>query len=295
MTETLDRFASNPLGHLIFKTVQPFVRAVRHFAHPDIPNHHMITRVSCDGRQTHLRHRRWCEDDSEAIRQCFESRQYDMPSGEQRAKIDQIYDRIISSGRKPLIIDCGANIGASVAWFALRYPQAHIVAVEPAPENFALLQLNSATFDIDLKQAGISAEDGRAYLRGGAGYMGYRISHDDCGIPVDTVSIGALVASKPASQYVPFLLKIDIEGAEKTVFAGDWTAINRFPLIIMEPHDWLFPGQHCSRDFFRFHVETGREFCMHHENIGSIAYRDDLEDPASAETMAMGHAQISGI
>jgi hypothetical protein len=90
------------------------------------------------------------------------------------------------------------------------------------------------------------------------------------------VSLRTLLASKPQSQYAPFLLKIDIEGAEKTLFCGDSSTFNQFPLIIFEPHDWIFPGQLTSQEFFRFHVAAGREFCMNHENIASITRHSSL-------------------
>src|SRR4051794_1732111 len=34
-----------------------------------------------------------------------------------------------------LIIDCGANVGYSSAFFLSRFPKSHLVAVEPDPEN----------------------------------------------------------------------------------------------------------------------------------------------------------------
>jgi hypothetical protein len=55
------------------------------------------------------------------------------------------------------------------------------------------------------------------------------------------------------------------------LFRGNWEELNRFPLIIMEPHDWMQPGENISRDFFRFHVENERDLNMKHENIASIA------------------------
>ena len=38
------------------------------------------------------------------------------------------------------ILDLGANVGYSVLWFAMQYPAAHIVAVEPLLENFEFLK-----------------------------------------------------------------------------------------------------------------------------------------------------------
>ena len=80
------------------------------------------------------------------------------------------------------------------------------------------------------------------------------------------------MASKPMSEYTPFLLKIDVEGAEKQLFATPAAVFDQFPVIIIEPHDWMFPGERTSIGFFQFHAEAGREFAMKHENVASIAY-----------------------
>jgi len=41
---------------------------------------------------------------------------------------------------------CGANIGLTSVYFANRYPDARIFAIEPESENFRLLRLNSARY-----------------------------------------------------------------------------------------------------------------------------------------------------
>ena len=48
--------------------------------------------------------------------------------------------------RVELVIDCGANAGYSAAYFLSRYPQCRLIAVEPEPGNFALLQRNLAPY-----------------------------------------------------------------------------------------------------------------------------------------------------
>jgi FkbM family methyltransferase len=268
---------SNPFGRAAHKAVSPVVRLFRRMSHPDIPNEHAITRVTYRGRTFSLEHRRWSEDDALAIEQCFTQAQYDMPKGAHGRLVDNIYGEIVASGLKPLIIDCGANIGASVTWFAARYPEAHIIAVEPAAENFALLRRNCAGLDVDFRLAGISSADGRAFLDNPSGaHMGFRTTTERRGVEIDLVSVGSLLDSKPPSAYAPFLLKVDIEGAEKNLFDGDTDPINRFPLIILEPHDWILPGQHVSQEFFRFHAAAGREFCMKHENVASIVPHSSL-------------------
>jgi FkbM family methyltransferase len=276
-SRTLERLVSNPIGRAAFKVVQPVVHLARRKANPDVPLDHAIARVAYGNKQIAIQHRRSNSSDLMAIDQCFTEGQYDMPVGAHGALIQRLYQEIVASGRKPLIVDCGANIGCSVLWFHARYPEAHIVAIEPAPDNFELLSANCAGLDVDLRQAGVAASDGKARLSDpGGGGMGYRTAADGDGPEIAMVAIQTLLASKPVERYAPFLLKIDIEGAEKTLFNENSASLADFPLIILEPHDWLLPGQLSSREFFRFHVNAGREFCMKQENIASIAMHSSL-------------------
>ncbi|NJO02692.1 MAG: FkbM family methyltransferase [Bacteroidia bacterium] len=59
----------------------------------------------------------------------------------------QIY-RFTARQPKPYIIDGGANIGLSVLYFKQLYPQAHVVAFEPDPSLFEILQNNIHSFDL---------------------------------------------------------------------------------------------------------------------------------------------------
>jgi hypothetical protein len=145
MQTAQDLMTSSFLGRLTHKAFRPLIHLARQVSHPGIPTDHNQTAANYRGHRFVFEHRRWSQSDALAIQQCFTEAQYDLPSGTHGVLIDKTYDDIIASGRQPLILDCGANIGASVAWFSVRYPKAHIVAVEPAPENFALLSRNAAT------------------------------------------------------------------------------------------------------------------------------------------------------
>jgi FkbM family methyltransferase len=276
MAKLIDAITASPVGSIAYKPIQRLVHYSRRRAHPDLPVDHALVQASYRDRQFSIEVDRWCGSQRLAIEQCFDDAQYDMPHGPHGVLLNRLYDNILASGRKPLIVDCGANIGASVLWFTARYPEAHIVAVEPAPDNFALLRKNCSGRDIDLRQAGIGPADGRAFLSNPLGEsMGYRTTEDH-GTEIPILSVVTILTSKPPSTYAPFLLKVDIEGAEKSLFASNTSAINQFPLIILEPHDWLLPGQLTSVEFFRFHAENGREFAMKHENIASITNHPDL-------------------
>ena len=56
-----------------------------------------------------------------------------------------------------LVIDCGANIGLSTLYFLRRFPDAHVIALEPDPDNFKMLALNTAAFSdrVTLLQAAV--------------------------------------------------------------------------------------------------------------------------------------------
>ena len=277
MRKIVKRLAATPLGHIVYRPIQVLIHLSRRLRHPDIPIDQAITRVSYRQREFSILLRRWGSD-KRVIEQCFTQNQYDMPSGAHGALIERIYRDIVASKKKPLIVDCGANIGASVLWFTARYPEAHIVAVEPAPSNFALLRKNCSGLDVDLRQAGIGPVDGIAWIGNPDDEWGCRTNDIHDGIEVAIISLETLLASKPVSGYSPFLLKVDIEGAEKSLFAGTASVLDQFPLIIVEPHDWLFPGQCTSLEFFRFHAQAGREFAMNNENIASIACDPRLLD-----------------
>jgi hypothetical protein len=55
-----------------------------------------------------------------------------------------------------LIVDAGANVGYASIWFANRFPDAMIIAIEPSPANFHLLRENTADYtNVSLLQAGV--------------------------------------------------------------------------------------------------------------------------------------------
>ncbi len=263
----------------------------RHLPDSSVPRGNMVTRVKFRGHTVAFEHRRANDSDAHAVLQCFAEAQYNMPGGEHGQWQDRLYEEILAAGRIPLIVDCGANIGASVAWFSLRYPRAHIVAIEPAPSNCELLRRNSAGFDVEVRQAGISGEDGEGFLVNDTGEsMSFRVTSDRSGLGIDLITIKTLLEQE--ADYIPFLLKVDIEGSERELFRGCWKELDSFPLILMELHDWLQPGANISREFFRFHVEHGRDFKMKHENVASIAVNRSFRHLAQERTSASAEATV---
>lgn len=205
------------------------------------------------------------------IQQIFESQDYAIERFQRGAEIRAAYDAIVSLGRTPLIVDAGANIGASVVYFALMYPAAHLVAVEPEQNNFDLLLRNVAGLDVDSRRAAIGSTTEPLYLTDpGQGEWGYRTAKHGDGVPVPVCAAANLVEEKTSRGYQPYIVKIDIEGGEQDLFSGNVGWIDVFPLLIVELHDWLLPRSGSSRNFLRCMAERDRDFVYYGENIFSF-------------------------
>lgn len=149
------------------------------------------------------------------------------------------------------IVDLGANVGYASIFFAVRYPESQIIAVEPEPSNFAQLQRNIAAYpNITAIQKAVwpSSEPVRIGDQTAEKWQ-FQIEQaqpGDGGL-VETVTMPELITrfEKKAID----ILKIDIESAEKQLFesnASTW--LDSVNLIIIELHDNLQSG--CSQAFY---------------------------------------------
>jgi FkbM family methyltransferase len=117
---------------------------------------------------------------------------------------------------RPLVIDCGANIGIATMFFKAVAPDARVLAFEPEPTAFRLLEDNvmrNALTEVKCFRVALAAEDGRAILRapepahGGATLRLAEVA----GWPETEVATARL--STYITEPVEFL-KLDVEGAE---------------------------------------------------------------------------------
>lgn len=216
-----------------------------------------------------FRHRDTAADRG-VVAQMFEAQDYSFARLQRGPELYGWYEQLAGSGATPLILDAGANIGASAVFFGLQFPRAHIVALEPAADNFELLQANVAGLDVDARRAAIGAGDGEAALVDpGEGAWGYRTA-PGAGVAVQSAS--RLVAEKIAAGCTPYLAKIDIEGGEGELFSSDTGWAERFPVLVIELHDWLLPRAGSSRAFLRWAAGQARDFVYVGENVFSLAH-----------------------
>jgi len=213
--------------------------------------------------QIALRHR---NSDMECFRQVFQRGDYSV--GHLKAVHDRInrrYEEIIESGFTPVIVDGGANVGASAIWFAKQFPLARIKAVEPDADNFRLLKMNTSTYEnVDLVFAALGAMPGFVEVTNSEG-LGWAVQtrRADVGLSV----IGVTGAQLSVDNSKLFLVKIDIEGFESDVFSGQLDWINDAYVVIIEPHDWMLPGEFTSRNFMKAMVEHAFEVFIVGENL----------------------------
>jgi FkbM family methyltransferase len=177
------------------------------------------------------------------------------------------------TGMRPLIIDAGANIGASAIFFAARFPEARIIAIEPETSNYELLKLNvEGLSNVQPMRAALSATEGRASVSDpGIGHWGFR-TEVATGVEntVPCITVPHIYAQNEA-QCFPFFVKIDIEGGECDLFLRDTAWVARTPLLVIELHDWLLPGSANSRTFLQCVSQLNRDFVYIGEDVYSIA------------------------
>lgn len=140
------------------------------------------------------------------------------------------------------ILDVGAHVGASVLYFAHRYPAATIIAVEADPLNFAKLARNVGHLpQVRLVHAAAASETGTLTLYSSGGVDSWKSSTQRTSawqqpVNVAAVRLDDLLATHSASD--PVLIKIDIEGAEYDVLRS-FSGLGSACAIVGEVHPEL--------------------------------------------------------
>jgi FkbM family methyltransferase len=157
-----------------------------------------------------------------------------------------------------IILDCGANIGVSTVYFAQKYPQALVIALEPNRANFELCQKNTHSLkNVICLNAAIWTHSCELYLQNPQDEDWAFRYEDRQNIENTETKKGEKVTAFSVSELIEKyqikkinLMKIDIEGGEKELFAGDslkW--IDSVDNFIIELHDDILPG--CSSAFYK--------------------------------------------
>ena len=160
-----------------------------------------------------------------------------------------------------VFLDIGANMGywsARVSGLELGHHES--IAVEPAADTFALLELNSKAnggrFSV-LRHA-VSDASGQTALLSSGPHAGRSISpahpHGH-GEIVETITIDDIVRESQISPSRPLVVKLDIEGAEVAAWSGAEDVFGRDSIFLYEDH-----GGDRSHKNTRRALELGRVF-----------------------------------
>lgn len=192
---------------------------------------------------------------------------YDFSWIERYSHVVERYRELIAAGRRPVIVDAGANVGAASIWFAERFPEALIRALEPDPDNAELLRINVGTRpNVEVIEAAVGGQTGRVTLTNPRQEAwAVRTQRDTAG-SVPLMTIPELLRRNGEEKSL-FLVKIDIEGFESDLFESNLGWLDDVEVVIIEPHDWMLPGNGSSRSFRKAMLERDFEVVVCGENI----------------------------
>lgn len=174
----------------------------------------------------------------------------------------EIY-KFLTDKEKPVIIDCGANIGMSVIYFKQLYPNAKIVAFEPDAKIFEYLNFNINSFgfsNVELIKKGLwSEETTLRFFSEGADGGRIALQDDEQNIiEIETIKLSEYLRNEAEVDF----LKIDIEGAETEVLLECKEHLKNVQNIFIEYHSFADKNQTLStilnileQNGFRYYIE----------------------------------------
>jgi FkbM family methyltransferase len=149
---------------------------------------------------------------------------------------NEIY-KFSTSSTRPVIIDCGANIGLSVIYFKRLYPTAKLIAFEPDPGIFELLEKNirlNNLQDVELHQSAVWTENGSISFSANSTEASH-ISENADPTTAQQVKTERLADFLSLAEKIDFL-KVDIEGAEWKVMLDCARHLSKIQNMFIEYH-----------------------------------------------------------
>lgn len=220
-----------------------------------------------DGDNHEMYFRNAPSSDLPVINQIFQQHVYSLDGWPHKELLEKYYINNFHSV-KPLIIDAGANIGASSIFFSNSWKNSFTISIEPEKYNYSLLKLNTVGKSILPLEGAIGSENSIMYLCDpGHGDVGFRVANSGGDYQVSVFTINQLIEIGEKNNAAPFICKIDIEGGESELFSKNTKWMNDFALIIIELHDWMLPMQGSSNSFLKEISKLNFEMLHKGENL----------------------------
>jgi FkbM family methyltransferase len=158
--------------------------------------------------------------------------------------IERVYAGVLESVQHAeVIVDLGANIGLSSIFFLGHYPGSRVIALEPDPRNYRILKENLRRFSAVQRAQAVEAaawqRDGRVRFvppeQPGHVNQGMLVADEtERGKTVFGMAMPSIM-STAATTHVD-ILKVDIEGGEVGLLAGDTSWLANVKCIAIEFH-----------------------------------------------------------
>ncbi len=167
----------------------------------------------------------------------------------------------IPPGEIRQIVELGCNTGSAMASFAVRFPQARILGVEPDPRNAGLARRNVARFRgrCEVVEAAIWDDDGELIVEGDTAF-GYTVRPGEPGDPPAATRVAATTIDALLERHMPEgeidFLYMTIEGAESRVLRAGGRWVDRVRCIRL---DWGRGGDPCRDELERHGFESRLE------------------------------------
>jgi FkbM family methyltransferase len=152
------------------------------------------------------------------------------------------YDLGLKDFSPRTIVDAGANCGMATLYFANRYPNAKIIAVEPVASNYAALVKNVSAYpNVVPVHAALWNKDGKISLCSTGlddDWWAFK-TYEGGDNQVRSITMRTLMTETGIDSID--LLKMDVEGAEVEAFEqSDW--MSGVQVVVIELHDNIKPG-----------------------------------------------------
>lgn len=148
---------------------------------------------------------------------------------------------------RPVVLDCGANVGLASLFVKSCYPRARVVAFEADPAIAAVCRRNLARNgapDVEVIDAAAWTHDGR---------VGFHVEGGDAGAIVHAVSSATDVRAVRLRDWIeraPIdLLKLDIEGAEAAVLEDCADVLGHVRALVIDLHEFDPAARQSDRIF----------------------------------------------
>lgn len=193
----------------------------------------------------------------------------------------------------PVVLDGGSNIGMSVLFFKALYPEASIVAFEPAAPAHRLLVRNveaNGLHDVEAHAAALGLENGTvSFYDEPDDPATFRMSTRRERLPSPRETT---VSQRCLSDFVAGpvdLVKLDVEGAEDDVLADliATGAIEKIDQLIVEYHHR--PAGDDSLGEFLEHL---RAHGFHYQLAARVRAADRANDPADQDVLVHAHRPV---